>query len=499
MSEYYSTQVEARPFRETARDWEGQVVNGEFRLRDFLGGSDHSAVFLTDYDNQNLQRAAIKLIPADSEGAELQLNRWEMAAGLSHPHLLSIYEMGRCQLGGVDLIYVVTEYAEEDLSQILPLRSLTPDETRGMLEAVLEALAYIHAEGFVHGRISPANIMANGDQLKLSIDSLSPAGEPPASLIRNPSRERPVALFPANDVWALGMLLAEVLTQHAPSCDSSGQAEPAVPETLPAPFFDIVRNCLRKDPCRRWTVSDIALGLRALPPREEQQSKQITEHPTEQKTDHPMPPSEIKSAKSRNVGWTLALALFLAAAVTVPKLIKHEQRPKPAASPLSATENPPEIAIHEQAPKASPPPAPARAAGNEKIVSPAHSPSDTANLSGSAGPAVAAALEPGVIHRVVPDVPAQARDTIRGTVRVIVRVDVDSLGEVKQAVLDTQGPSAYFAGLAVRAAQQWKFSPQNLGAQKFPDEWLLRFDFTTTGANAVAVRSGTPPHPPVSQ
>jgi len=480
-----------------AKDWEGQVVSGEFRLRDYLGASNHSAVFLIGYGDQHSQQAAIKLIPADSEGAELQLSRWEMAASLSHPNLLRIFDMGRCQLGGMNLIYVVTEYAEENLSQILPQRALTPDETRGVLEPALEALAYIHAEGLVHGRISPSNVMANGDQLKLSIDSLSPAGEPPTILIRHASPEPPAALFPANDVWALGMLLVEVLTQSAPACDSSGQTEPAVPETLSAPFFDIARNCLRKDPCRRWTVSDIALGMRALPSREEQQPEQITEQKTlEQIT--PAPRST--SAKRRNMVSTLAIALLLVAAVTVTKLLKRDPKSEPVASALTASDNPPETKIHEQVPNPFLPPAKANAANNEIAVLPAARPSSiTEKLSPLVDPVVHNAPQAGVIRQVLPDVPERARDTIRGTVRVNVRVSVDSMGNVKEAALDAQGPSAYFAGMAVRAAQQWKFSPANVDGQNFPDEWLLRFEFSAIDTKAVAVRSGTPPRPQVNQ
>ena len=114
-------------------------------------------------------------------------------------------------------------------------------------------------------------------------------------------------------------------------------------------------------------------------------------------------------------------------------------------------------------------------------------------------PVVHNAPQAGVIRQVLPDVPERARDTIRGTVRVNVRVSVDSMGNVKEAALDAQGPSAYFAGMAVRAAQQWKFSPANVDGQNFPDEWLLRFEFSAIDTKAVAVRSGTPPRPQVNQ
>jgi serine/threonine protein kinase len=152
---------------EAWKQWEGQVVKQEFHLRQYLGGSDDQAVFLTDFGEQEPQRAAIKLIAADPENAELQLSRWELAAKLSHPHLIRLFQMGRCQLANIGLLYVVMEYADEALSQILPHRPLTPAESRDMLAHVLDVLAYLHSKGFVHGHIKPANIMALDDQLKV--------------------------------------------------------------------------------------------------------------------------------------------------------------------------------------------------------------------------------------------------------------------------------------------------------------------------------------------
>ena len=43
---------------------EGQVVNGAYLLRRYLGSSDHSGVFLTEYAAQNLPHAALTLVPA---------------------------------------------------------------------------------------------------------------------------------------------------------------------------------------------------------------------------------------------------------------------------------------------------------------------------------------------------------------------------------------------------------------------------------------------------
>src|SRR3984893_4419013 len=162
---------------EAWKQWEDRIVNEEFPLLRYLGGSEHSAVFLTKRADREPQEVAIKLILANAENPELQLSWWELAAKLSHPHLLRLFQRGRCKMDGVELLYVVTEYAEESLAQILPYRSLTSAEARDMLQSVVDTLAYIHAKGFVHGHIKPANVMAVGDQIKVSSDGLCGAGE----------------------------------------------------------------------------------------------------------------------------------------------------------------------------------------------------------------------------------------------------------------------------------------------------------------------------------
>ena len=164
---------------------EGQIVDGRYRLVLYLGGSDHSAVFLTELPNTR-ERAAIKLIGADPAETDSQLSRLRRAAKLSHPHLARILESGQAQIGSAHVVYLVTEYAEEDLSLILPDRALSPEEVREMLPLIIDTLQYLHSHGFVHARMKPSNIQAVNDQLKLSIDGVcapherSSSGEKPS-------------------------------------------------------------------------------------------------------------------------------------------------------------------------------------------------------------------------------------------------------------------------------------------------------------------------------
>src|SRR5262249_50254771 len=99
--------------------WESQVVNGVFPLRRFLGTSRHGVVFRTEYKadpSATPVDATIKLVPADAERAEVQLAQWQAAATLHHPHLVYLFDVGRCQLGGRGFVFVVMEHAEQTLA-----------------------------------------------------------------------------------------------------------------------------------------------------------------------------------------------------------------------------------------------------------------------------------------------------------------------------------------------------------------------------------------------
>src|SRR5882757_9557 len=247
---------------------EGKIVAGKFRLTQQLGGSDHSVVFLTERTEEP-KKAVIKLVPAVN--AESQILRWKLDTKLPHPHLLRIFESGQCELNGHQLLYVVMEYAEEDLSQILPHRNLTANEAREMLPPVLDALTYLHGKGFVHGGLKPANILAIADRVKLSSDSISAISE---EVVADGSKtpgayDPPEALegkiSAREDVWSLGMTLAEVLTLHRPVYDPAKKQEPSLPKELEAPFRDIVKGCLQLDPKNRLTITEIKTQLAPSP------------------------------------------------------------------------------------------------------------------------------------------------------------------------------------------------------------------------------------------
>src|SRR5258707_12271286 len=107
---------------ESWKQWEGRTVDGRFPLQRYLGGSDHSAVFLTvtQPSGGDSEKAAIKLIPADAVDAKQQFSRWKSASELAHTNLIRIFEAGRGDLDGTELVYVGSEHADAGPDRMRP-------------------------------------------------------------------------------------------------------------------------------------------------------------------------------------------------------------------------------------------------------------------------------------------------------------------------------------------------------------------------------------------
>jgi TonB family protein len=87
-----------------------------------------------------------------------------------------------------------------------------------------------------------------------------------------------------------------------------------------------------------------------------------------------------------------------------------------------------------------------------------------------------------IVRQVLPDILAQARNTIRGTIRVFVSLIVDSSGKVTDATVENSG-SPYFDKLALVAVRRWEFAPAQGGGTR---QWSVRFDITQTSTKVTS-------------
>jgi TonB family protein len=472
---------------------EGTVVDGRFSLLRWLGGSQESCVYLTETaDGDATRKAAIKLVAAGAAEAETRAAGWTAAASLSHPHLIRVLDTGRCAMDSGEVVYAVTEFADEVLAEIIPERPLTADEAREMLGPVLDTLTYLHEQGFAHGRVKPSNILVVEDNLKLSADcvSLTDTAErelPDLGVYDAPELARG-EISPAVDVWSLGATLVTALTQYPPARESAAGEERLVPASVPEPFAGIARECLRLDPARRCTLSEIKARLegRSVPVPTTTAAPvvditpapaTIPAAPVAQAATAPAAAPAVEAAMpgSRRIlsgrSAVLIAAAVLLVGIGAAVLLRSRQTPpdadQPPASAASTAPPPSSDASQVQPPAATP----------AAMPEPPHR-----NLPRGA--------EKGeVVKRVLPDVLSKARATIEGRVVIKVRADVDANGDVSGAVSQSPGASKYFNKLALEAARAWKFTPPQADGSPMASVWTLRFAFRQSGTEATAAEA----------
>jgi TonB family protein len=119
----------------------------------------------------------------------------------------------------------------------------------------------------------------------------------------------------------------------------------------------------------------------------------------------------------------------------------------------------------------------------------ANAPSSIATSSNARVASASSSTRAEVLEEVLPDASEKALASIHGTVRVSVRVQVDPMGSVSEARLDSAGPSKYFADIALKAARRWQFTSPEVNGHSVPSEWLIRFHFKPSGPKAIPTQT----------
>jgi hypothetical protein len=207
--------------------WEGMHLSGDYTLEQWLGGDDSAAFFQTSLAPDG-RGAVVKLIPEAAVDGAAPLDLWQRTRQLRHPNLIELFDYGRADHGGQIVFYAVFESPDETLASALNRSPLNQPESREVLDSVLDALRYLHAQGLVHGAIDPDHIVAGGDRIKLSTDAL---------------RDADTSSTCRNDVRLLGDLWQQALMQASPKS------------------VEIAAHAADPDPQARWTLAEISAAL----------------------------------------------------------------------------------------------------------------------------------------------------------------------------------------------------------------------------------------------
>ncbi len=248
---------------------------GKFELVTELGAGGMAIVFMAR-DTMLGRTVALKVIKEKIEERKSIRRRFvreaQLAAGLSHPNIVTIFEFGMED----DRLFIAMEYLKGcDLRQLMDRQEkMGLQEQIDLALQVAKALRHAHAHGVVHRDIKPTNIRILDSGLVKLVDfgiaklaskkqlELTRAGSLIGSVsYMSPEQARSRPITKASDIFSFGSLLYEILTRRAPfdgedipsTLYNIVHEEPLPIESpeIPELFSELIWHCLRKDPEER--------------------------------------------------------------------------------------------------------------------------------------------------------------------------------------------------------------------------------------------------------
>ena len=262
---------------------------GRFTIDGELGSGGMGRVYRA-HDPTLRRSVAIKILhDADPGARERLLAEARAASALNHPNICTVYEVG--DVDGVPFIAMALVDGRP-LSAILEDAPLTADMVGRLGSQIAGALAHAHDRGIVHGDLKTQNVLVGpGGTVTLvdfglsrtldraSLESITET-QPLASEVAGtlpymaPETLRGAPLRPTTDIWALGILLHEMIAGRRPFDGATAfelasaildQRPEAPPESAPPALAVIISRCLDKDPARRYSTGrEVAAAIEAL-------------------------------------------------------------------------------------------------------------------------------------------------------------------------------------------------------------------------------------------
>ncbi len=296
----------ARMEEQCVPDTVAGVRLGAWRLTRLIGRGGMGDVYAAvRADGEFEQRVAIKLLQRDTAGESkrFQTER-QILARLEHIGIARLYD------GGVtedNRPYMVMEYVEgRPITEFCTLQGATLAQRLGLFIQVCEAVAFAHRNHVIHRDLKPSNILVTSEGavklldfgiaqfLHAQLARITQAAAPMTPICAAPEQLAGQETSPATDVYALGLLLFELLTGAHPWMNHDTPIMQAMRTVLerPAPLASsvavargsspvparrirgdldaIVAKTLRKEPAHRYTTiealkSDVIRVLRGEP------------------------------------------------------------------------------------------------------------------------------------------------------------------------------------------------------------------------------------------
>jgi len=255
------------------------LVDGRYKVLTRLGSGGMADVFCAE-DQQLGRKVALKLLhrrfAADAEFVERFRREASAAAGLQHPNVVGVYDRGTWD----GTYYIAMEYLPgRTLKDVIRQEApLDPVRAIDLTTQILKAARFAHRRGIVHRDLKPHNVIVDDeDRVKVTDFGIARAGASDmtetgsimgTAQYLSPEQAQGHAVSPASDLYAVGVILFELLTGHVPFDAESAVtialkhvSEPPPPPSafdpaVPPALETIVLWALAKDPAQRPADAD---------------------------------------------------------------------------------------------------------------------------------------------------------------------------------------------------------------------------------------------------
>ncbi len=254
----------------------GKQLAGRYKLLEMVGEGGMAQVY-RGWDSLLNRAVAVKVLKEQMTGDSAFVKRFrreaQAAAGLSHPNIVNIYDVGEEH----KIHFIVMEYLDgKNLKQyIREKEKLSAGEAVSIAARIAEALVEAHAAGVIHRDIKPQNIIfLNNGQIKVADFGIAIAADGTTLTCADkiigsvhyfsPEQARGSLAGKRSDLYSLGVILYEAVTGQVPFQGESPVSvamkhvqEPVVAPSklvpnLPAPLERIILKAMQKDPARRY-------------------------------------------------------------------------------------------------------------------------------------------------------------------------------------------------------------------------------------------------------
>ena len=259
-----------------------RTIDGKYRLDKLIGRGGMGAVYEA-HDLRLDREVAVKVMLGRAFGHDSALRRFrreaQAVARLNHPNIVALYDFGELEGGGA---YLVMErlHGATLRAEMKRMSAFAPAETADWFEQMLDGLGAAHEQGVVHRDFKPENIVgfrrASGSMAVKILDfglakirprpttaSAAHSLTEPGFVLGTLAYMAPEQLLSQEvdsraDIYAAGVILAEMLTCRRPFADSAGlRPDYHLPPGLPnrAALDAVLQRCLAIAPDDRFPLA----------------------------------------------------------------------------------------------------------------------------------------------------------------------------------------------------------------------------------------------------